>query len=166
MVGASPTALATASDAELATAYARLESVIETGTQLRANGALVALTLTAWPSAAELRAIAATLSAAGRDHGERVRLRLEARRAVAGATQFSLAVPPMLGPVVVSFVQPTTRYTRPGETATYEVLAPRRAPERATAPSPRPESPRRVSWAAAACVALLGAIALVTATRR
>ena len=133
LADATPTALATASDEALVAARARLQRTIEDGTQLRVDGAPVALHLTGWPSAAELRGLAAALSAAGSSHGSRVRMRLEAAQAIPGAAHRTLAVPPLLGPVVVSFVQPATRYTRPGATADFSVLSLVRPSARVTA---------------------------------
>ena len=136
LADATPTALATASDEALAAARARLQRTIEDGTQLRVDGAPVALHLTGWPSAAELRGLAAALSAAGSSHGSRVRMRLEAAQAIPGAAHLTLAVPPRLGPVVVSFVQPATRYTRPGATADFTVLSPLHPLARVTPSAP------------------------------
>lgn len=143
LVDATPTVVATCTDAALASTYARLRREIEEGTTLRVDGVTVPLALTGFVSAPELRAMAAALSAAGQDHGERARLRLEARRAVPGARVVTLAAPASLGPVVVSFVQPATRYALPGRPALFEVMAPQRAPAVAVpTPAPAPAAPR------------------------
>lgn len=133
LVDATPTAIATGTDAEVSAAYARVRRVIERDTRLRVDGAPVALTVTGFASEAEFRAVAATLSAAGNLHGARIRMRLEAARAVPGASRITLAVPSQVGPVLVSFVQPASHYARPGDTAAFDVLVARAAPE-----APRP----------------------------
>jgi hypothetical protein len=142
LVDATPTALATGTDAEVAAAHTRVREAIERDTRLRVDGRPIALTLTGFASAAEFRAIAATLSAAGNLHGARVRMRLEARQPVPGASHITLAAPPRVGAVLVSFVQPASHYARPGDTATFEVLAPRHAPA-ASAPTTTAPAPAR-----------------------
>ena len=122
LVGAGPTAIATGPEAEVAGELERLRMTLETGTHLFVDGAPVPLELRGLLSPPELRAFAATLSAAQKDHGELVRLRFEAPQAVRGAKSVSLSLPPALGPIVVSFVQPATRYARPGESAMFDVL--------------------------------------------
>jgi len=74
------------------------------------------------PTPPELRAMAATASAAGETHGARVRLALDAPDAVPGASELRLTLPPALGPVLVSFVQPASAYTAPGGSASFRVL--------------------------------------------
>lgn len=168
LVDGAPTAVATCSDEALATTYARLRREIEEGTTLRVDGSLVPLTLTGFISPPELRAMAATLSASGQDHGERVRMRLEARRAVPNARAVTLSAPAALGPVVVSFVQPATRYAWPGRPASFDVLSTQRPPSRepavtAMAPPAAPVAPR-TDWLTA-LTALFGVTAIVTTLR-
>lgn len=158
LADADPTALATGPDAAVIAARARLVARIERDTRLRVDGETVDLAVTAGPSPQELRALAATVSASGEGHGGRARLRLEARRAVPDARRVSLSPPPEVGPVLVSFVQPAARYTRPGDTATFEVLAPRAAVPATAAPRPPPD-PRSPPWPAA-LVTLLAFAAL------
>jgi hypothetical protein len=167
LVDRSPTDVATARAETLNETHARLWRVIEEGTTLRADGARVALELTGGPSPQEFRALAATLSASGREHGERVRLRLESRVPVRNARRVTLSVPPALGPVVVTFVQPASWYTRPGATASFDVLAPVRASASVTAPLPakRPESSSRDVWLGLA-LTFAGAVGLVVKRRR
>ncbi|MFO0604643.1 MAG: hypothetical protein U0324_15780 [Polyangiales bacterium] len=136
LADADPTALATGPDATVAEARARLFARVERETRLRVDGAPVDLAVTAGPSSEELRALAATVSASGERHGGRARFRLEARRPVHGARRVTLSPPAALGPVLVSFVQPASRYTRPGDVASFDVLAPRAAPEADAAPPP------------------------------
>lgn len=168
LVDGTPTAVATSTDEALATTYARLRREIEEGTSLRVDGASLPLSLTGFISAAELRAMAATLSAAGQLHGERVRMRLEARRAVPGARVVTLSAPAALGPVVVSFVQPSTRYAWPGRPASFDVMSAQRPPSHeptvtASAPTVPPAAPRS-NWLTA-LTALFGATAIVTTLR-
>lgn len=168
LLDASPTAVATSTDAALATTHARLRHEIEEGTSLRVDGASVALTLTGFLTPEDLRAMAATLSAAGQSHGERARMRLEARRAVPGARVVTLSAPPALGPVVVSFVQPATRYAWPGRPASFDVMSPRSTPSPApAAPTASTPAPPRATHSAglAALTALVAATALGTTLR-
>lgn len=117
-----PTALATSDDATLQAAWDGLRHALEAGAHLGVDGLERPLTVTAFPSVAELRALAATLSAAGRAHGELARVRLECERPVVEARALSLVLPEALGPVLVTFVQPATRYTAAGRSASFEVL--------------------------------------------
>ncbi len=167
LVDRSPTDVATARAETLAETYGRLRRAIEEGTTLRADGSRVPLELTGAPSAEELRALAATLSASGREHGARVRLRLESRSPVRDVRRVTLSVPPALGPVVVTFVQPATWYTRPGATASFDVLAPARAPTPVTVTAsakPPPPTSRDV-WLGLA-LTFAGAVGLVVKRRR
>lgn len=124
LLGLDPTALATASPAELDAALARLEAALVDGTRLEADGAAVALVVRDLPRGDELRAVAAVLSASGRDHGELVRLRFEAPAAVDRARTLAVRWPAALGPMVTTFVQPATRYAAAGAAARFEVLGP------------------------------------------
>lgn len=122
LVAAPPTTVATCDETTLGSLHDGLRHRIETETALRVDGTAVPLSLTGAPDRAEFRALAAQLSAAGQEHGARVRLRLESARTVQGARRLSLRAPAALGPVVVSFVQPASRYLRPGSEADFEVL--------------------------------------------
>jgi phosphatidylethanolamine-binding protein (PEBP) family uncharacterized protein len=118
-----PTEVATASEPDLAALLARIRDVVVHQTRLVVDGSDLALALRGLPSAAELRAIAAALSASHRDHGELVRLRLEARAARPVPQSIALSLPPGFGPVIVSLVQPTTRYVAAGAPAWFDVPA-------------------------------------------
>jgi hypothetical protein len=73
------------------------------------------------PPPAELRAMAATLSAEGKEHGRLVPVRIEASGAFHDPKAMSLAMPSALGPVLVTLVQPVTRYAAPGAPASFVV---------------------------------------------
>lgn len=122
LAGADPTAVATASEKELIARLQHARRVLESETKLKVDGAPVGLVLRGFPAPSEFRAMAATLSAAQKDHGDPVRLRLEAPQPVLGASSVALSLPAVLGPSVVSFVQPTTRYAAPGESLPFAVL--------------------------------------------
>lgn len=167
MVSPSPTEVATASEGSLRATHARLRRELESGTSLRVDGALVPLTVTGFVEAPELRAMAATLSASAQTHGARARIRLESSRVYDNPRSITLSGPAALGPLVVTFIQPATRYAWPGRPASFEVLATQpRATRESLAPpsvgdSARLESrdPRR--WVTA-MIALGGTVALAS----
>lgn len=166
LVDADPTALATGPEATVEGARARLVARIERETRLRVDGVAVELAVTAGPSVDELRALSAQVSASGERHGGRARFRLEARGAYERARQVTLSPPVALGPVLVSFVQPASRYTRPGETASFDVLAPRASSVASPPPpaaSPTPRAPQMPLWASA--ILTLVAVAALAAWR-
>ena len=118
---ASTTAIAISTEPELAAQSARLVTAVETGTKLTIDGAPATLRVRGMPPPAELRAMAATLSADGKDHGRLVPIRIEALGAFHEPKTMSLALPSVLGPVLVTLVQPVTRYAAPGATASFVV---------------------------------------------
>lgn len=122
LIGSGPTAIAVGPEPAVEAEVARLQRILESETRLFVDGEAVPLSLRGLPGAAELRALAATLSAAQKDHGELVRLRFEALRPLPGAKRVEITLPPALGPILVSFVQPATRFARPGERAAFDVL--------------------------------------------
>lgn len=124
LLAGSPTALATASDDELARARAALVTTIEAETHLAIDGTERHLTARGIPEGAELRALAAQLSASGHDHGSLVRFRLEAAGEARSPHRITVASPAKLGPVLTSFVQPQMRFAQPAEVASFEVLGP------------------------------------------
>lgn len=144
----SPTEIAISTEPALAAQATRLVGAIETGTKLTIDGATVALRVRAMPPPAELRAIAATLSADGKDHGRLVPIRIEALGAFHEPKAMSLAMPSALGPVLVTLVQPVTRYAAPGAPASFVVST----SSAATAPPPssptvaRPEPSHESSY--------------------
>lgn len=145
LVGADPTAVATAPEPALVAHLDRARRRLETETRLVVDGEPVELVLRELPAPPELRALAATLSAAQRDHGALASVRLEAPRPVIEARTLALSLPPALGPTLVTFVQPATRHAAPGRPAAFAVLM-----------APPPRADRTLS----AVAALLGAIAI------
>ncbi len=121
LVPEGPTAVATAGDEAVASRLMELRGQLEAGTRLQVDGVEVPLRWKDGPSAAEFRAVAALLSASGRDHGERFRVGLDAAASALGAREVKLGVPAGLGPVVVSFVEPATVYVSPGGEAHFTV---------------------------------------------
>ncbi len=124
LVEGNPTAVATASETLLHETHAKVKRVVETQSVLRVDGEARRLEATGFPGPDEFRALAATLSAEGHDHGARVRLRLEAPEPVMSARALTLALPAALGPVVVTFVQPATNFAVPGASSSFSILAP------------------------------------------
>jgi hypothetical protein len=123
LVEGNPTAIATASETLLHESHAKVKRVVETQSVLRVDGETRRLEATGFPGPDEFRALAATLSSEGHDHGARVRLRLEAPEPVMSAKGLTLAFPAALGPVVVTFVQPATNFAAPGASSSFSVLA-------------------------------------------
>jgi hypothetical protein len=140
-------------DAALAALVARAEAALEAGAHLDADGAPIGLQIREFPSPADLRALAAKHAAAPEEHGALSRVELEGARPAAGAHRITLSLPPALGEALISFVQPTTRWTQPGVAAGFSVLEARMEPDSGStkiaspAPSPRP-------WLATAAVVL------------
>lgn len=131
LLGVEATAIATADEAALVEHLARARRLLEAEAYLSLDGRRGDLVLRALPPPPELRALAATLSAAGREHGEPMRLRLEAPRRIEGVSRIGLALPAALGPVLVTFAQVATRHAAQGRPAEFPVLRPPGAPERA-----------------------------------
>lgn len=113
LVQVGPTAIATESEPELLSHLQQARQLLDSETKLEVDGVRVGLALRGFPSAPEFRAMAATLSATQKEHGDLIRLRLEAPQAVPNAKTLALSLPTTLGPSVVSFVQPSTRYAAP-----------------------------------------------------
>lgn len=171
MVSSTPTEVATSTDESLRETHARLRRELEAGASLRVDGALAPLSVTGFIEPAELRAMAATLSASRETHGARARVRLESPRVYDSPRAVTLSGPASLGPLVVTFTQPSTRYAWPGRPASFDVLATRpRAAREEPAPAtaaastrPDPRDPRR--WVTA-MIALGGTIALASRRAR
>lgn len=123
LAAATPTVIATEDDEALLAHHAALRRAVVSGTQLRVDGRPLALEATGFPAPAELRALAATLSAEGREHGALVRLRLESSAQAVAGREVHASFPPALGPVLATFVQPSTVYAPPGARAVFPVLA-------------------------------------------
>ena len=152
LADATPTAIATAGEAELLAHHTALQRALVEGSVLRVDGHTLTLEATGFPGASELRAIAASLSAEGKDHGALVRVRLEARAPVVDAREIHVAFPPRLGPVLATFVQPATVYLPPGARAVFPVLAPTPSPLGGGTPSPAGAS---FAWSLGALGALV-----------
>jgi hypothetical protein len=151
---ATPTAIATATPEFAAEVHERLRRTLEGGTWLDVDGRRSALAITAFPGVDELRARAASLSSQGLEHGALVRLRFEAPARLPGALRVQARFPPEIGPVLTTFVQPSTVFVPPGAVARFAVLAPR-GPSAQARPAVRPS----FAWAVGAAAALALAIA-------
>lgn len=121
LVPEGPTAVATAGDAEVAERLASLRRQFESGTKLQVDGVQVPLRFKDGLTPAEFRAVAAMLSASGREHGERFRLGLDATATTPGAREVVLGLPEGLGPVVATFVEPAMSYVQPRGEARFRV---------------------------------------------
>jgi len=132
LVPGAPTEVATASAEGLSAAAAGLRAALESGVRLQVDGKDVPLRAVGLPPDEELRAVAALLSASGRDHGERIRVRMETAAPLPGAARVGLSFPPALGPVVTSFVEPVSAYVLPGAGASFPVRGGRPAAGAAT----------------------------------
>lgn len=169
MVSSTPTEVATSTEDSLREVHARLRRELEAGTSLRVDGSLAPLSVTGFIEPAELRAMAATLSASRETHGARARVRLESSRVYDNPRSVTLSGPTSLGPLVVTFTQPATRYAWPGRPASFDVLSTRSSVAREEPPPtantgasvrrPDPRDPRQ--WMAA-IIALAGTVALAT----
>jgi hypothetical protein len=146
-----PTALAIATPEEAVEAHARLRRTLEEGSWLEVDGRARRLAITAFPSVDELRALAATLSAQGLEHGALVRVRLEAAEALLDAERVHVRFPTAVGPVLTTFVQPSAVFAPPGAVARFGVLVPRARGAVPAEPS--------IAWAFGA-LASLAAVAL------
>jgi hypothetical protein len=117
------TAMATASPSALGSEHARLRQVLESQTALVVDGLRIPLRLATFLEPMQLQVVAAALSAEGRSHGGLVRIVFDSAMLAPTASTVTLTLPPALGPVLVSLVQPTTRYAPPGQSAAF-VLRP------------------------------------------
>lgn len=132
-----PTELAVLSDDALLSQLDHAKALLQKQTELRTRGARLPVAVTGFPSREDLRMMAATTAGNGSPHGPLVRIRLESAATLRDATELSIALPAALGPVVTTFVQPTTRFLSPGQTTSFAVLTPQAAaphPVRAAAP--------------------------------
>lgn len=102
----------------------RVRQAITDGTTLTANGRRLALALTRFPTTAELTTAARTALMAqtieGHAHGPRVEVLLEGR--LTGRPQtLTLALPPAMGPAVVTWIEPATQVLPAGATARHRL---------------------------------------------
>ncbi|HMY19864.1 MAG TPA: hypothetical protein PKA58_26240 [Polyangium sp.] len=95
-------------------------------------------------------------AAAPHNHGALVPIHWESKRRIFSGAKIAVVFPKELGPVLISFVQPSTNWTPAGTTAQFAILeAPRQTP---------PAEPSRNGWGIAAmtlaCLAILGNVML------
>lgn len=145
--------LASLREEELVSLLARAKEVLETETRLLADGQRVDLMLTIGIEPSEVRSLLALSPEARHTHAHLVPIRWEAKEPLAAAKQLSLALPTALGPVLISFVQPQSRYAMPGSAASFSVL------EKPASTAP-PEAPAKGRWAEGAVVLAFIAIVL------
>lgn len=147
---ADATALAVASDADLAAWVDDTSRAVAQGAALHVDGAEVPLALRGFPTPAEVRAAAAERSSGSRAHPRMSELVYEERDALPNARGVTVQLPAALGRVLYTFVQPETKLATAGGAARFEVRGAR--PDTPVAPAPR-----TTTWAAggAALLALL-----------
>ncbi|MFO0654398.1 MAG: hypothetical protein U0787_04900 [Polyangia bacterium] len=117
------TELAVLTDAELDAELANAKQHLSQQTDLRSDGKRLPIAVTGFPNRDDLRMLAATTSANGKQHGPLVRIRLESPAQIQEAKQLGIGLPAVLGPVVTTFVQPSTQFLSPGQSTTFPVLA-------------------------------------------
>lgn len=143
---ADPLVLAAGSESQLMEASDRVTKLLSTGVRLSVDGQPIPLELRSFPTPAELRALAGVSALNG--HGELTGIHLEATQLTPEAQAVALTLPEALGPVLISFVQPSSQYTTPGATARFPVLS-------ASAPPSRSEQLRTWAGFGAGVLALL-----------
>lgn len=149
-------ALAASSDETVRKAYAETRRILEAGARVEVSGVAVPLVLRSFPAPPELMLLAAEAAASPHRHPATSVLRLETVRPVLALEAVSVALPPSVGPVLYTFVEPQTRLTGPGSAATFTLRSSVReqpAPQRAPWPT--------TSWLALAA-GILAAIALAS----
>lgn len=129
---ADATSLAILDEFALTLAVQRSRTLLSSGSHLQVDGKAVPLTLNGFPSAGDIRFMAASASAAAaanaQTHSQLVTLRFLATRPVSGARNVELVLPKEAGSVLMSFVQPTTSVAAAGGRATFSVLGPQPSP--------------------------------------
>lgn len=128
LVAMSPTDVATLPEAALTSVHQRWLDSLAAESKLEVDGRVLPVRVTSAPDRDELRAMAADMSATGRDHGLLVPLRLEGPLLPQRPRQVQWRSPAAVGPVLVSFVQPVTRLVTSGESAGFVVPAPEATP--------------------------------------
>lgn len=119
-----PTDLAVSDEAALTVLVQRTKDALQSGSRLIVNGSSAALVVTAFPTASEVRFLAAYASANQQAQHELVALRLETPKPVSGAKNIGLTLPKEAGPVLFTFIQPATRMATAGERVAFPVLVP------------------------------------------
>jgi hypothetical protein len=123
-----PTALAISDEAVLTALVQRTKETLQAGSRLTVNGVVAPLLVTAFPSASEVRFLAAYASANQQAQHELVSLRLETPKPVSGAKNISVSLPKEAGQVLFTFIQPATRLAAAGERVGFSVLVPQSVP--------------------------------------
>lgn len=118
------TALAIADDFAFGLAVQKTKDLLQSGSHLIVDGVASPLTVTGFPSAGEVRYLAAYASANQQAHPELVALRLEATKPARGARTIALTLPKEAGAVLFTFIQPATRLAAAGERVAFPVLIP------------------------------------------
>jgi hypothetical protein len=149
--------LAAASDAELEAWVAAARIATERGTQLRVNAVQVPLVLRAFPTATEVRGMAAQLAASPTAHLEMSAIRFETTAVVANAASVTFELPQPMGRVLCSFVQPAMHLAAAGEASTFSVLS------QASAPTMQPSMLASRATCLATAAGVLAMLALLLA---
>ena len=121
---ADATALAVAEETAFTLAVQRSRDLLQSGSHLAVNGTAMPLVVTAFPTAGQVRFMAATASAKQQDHPGLVALRLETLKPASGARTVTLTLPKEAGSVLYTFIQPATRLAGAGERVAFPVLGP------------------------------------------
>lgn len=148
-----PVDLSSLNEEQLASLLARSNQVLENETRLFADGQRINMTLTIPIDPSELRNLLSFSPEARHTHAKRIPIRWEAKDPLPSAQHLSLTLPAALGPVLISFVQPQSRYTAPGNTATFSVLE-------KPVNTASPPAPTRGRWAEGAVLLALVALGL------
>ncbi len=122
----SSTQLATGSEAALRDQATELKNRLLREVTVQVDGVRIPLVLREFPTALEIRALAAELSSKLSDHGTLVHITFESPTDANLAAKIAVQMPVALGPTLVSFVQPASHYANAGDTATFTVTRPLR----------------------------------------
>lgn len=128
------TALAVATDEDLAARVQATRQTLIEETRLQVDGHAQQLVLTAFPTATEVRFLAALHSSQPDGHPGLSSIRLEVPSPVVEARRVSLQMAPAAGRVLCTFVQPVTQVASPGAPVEFAVL---RAPQPAPTSDPQ-----------------------------
>jgi len=134
------TDMAPLDDTQVQALVARAKHVLETETRVEANGTSMALEIHLALEPNEVRKYLQMSTEERHEKAFLIPVRWEAKEPLVGVKQIQVVFPATLGPVLITFVQPTTHWTAPGTAAVFSVL------EKPMA------SPRKNSWAEGAMV--------------
>jgi len=135
-------------EAELRALFARAEEVLESETRLSADGQRIGLIVHVPLDPSEMRALLQASPETRHERAHLIPVRWEAKEPLVSAKQIEVMFPAVLGPVLITFVQPSTRLTPPFASATFSVLE-----------KPPSDAPKRRGWAEGA--ALLAVVAIL-----